>query len=129
MRMSTHTCACSHALVHCKRRQCRNVLPASSLYPPVLTPLSGSPPRKQEQIVRHPPDPPNLPLPTHPISHTLRLDTHPLSGQRQNRTREWKGCAKGRNGNGRRRMELMFAGENQRGMKRNDQKKKEEEPS
>lgn len=47
--------------------------PVCSLYPPVLTALSDSPPsRKQEQIVHHPPIPTTQ-------SHTRSDSTHTLS--------------------------------------------------
>lgn len=90
--------------------------PVCSLYPPVLTPLSDSPHRgnKSRLSITPPSPPPNL---THRVC---------VSYQHQNRIREWKGCANGQKRNGCHRMELMFAGENQRGMEKNDPERDDE---
>lgn len=87
--------------------------PVCSLYPPVLTPLTDSPPPKETRA--------DCPPPRHPTSHTLGLDSHPLSYQQQSRMREWKGCAEGDTGVPAWTWHLQGGS---RGMKRHDQKKK-----
>lgn len=96
--------------------------PVCSLSPPVLTPLSDTPPppRKQEQIVHHPPIPTLQSHTRSESTHTLSVINTRIEAENGRGVQKRNGCE---------RMELMFAGEDQGGRKRNDQKDKEEELS